>query len=867
METCHLCLDWAAECLRCCTSVCSCTWEETGSCCDVLEGYELARGDLDALAKLDRFFREDWDADGWERRLRSLAESYGRSMVSSEELRSSYREYMRRGHKLPLVLEHRVPDTANGQGVAGVSAPSEFWTWGRELAILIHPIVKRIRPESPLTAYTGPMLFPETIPDVVLLIAGEPRGFGHPSADDIVDGIGDMWEIAAGHMGEAFGKQPRIIRLHSDRATREKVRAVIENPLAELDEMDHRASESGGLLGMIHWVGRSDVEHGQLQALQVRGEDACQPRLLSPRSLAISLAGARDREIQWQFFFLCSYRDSHTQDPIPAPGYAQVLEPIVLQGGVPCALGLMRPVSRACADYLATEFYSRLLMPYCDREPPMSHRGIPEAVLETRRRLYQASEDGTESCYYGWASPVLIMQRDRQPRRSSVDVVPKTQVRAEDQHYIAQCVKRGECCSVVAPFHLGKSSLLRAMLAKGTLSVCADDGQKPPIAVFVDCLVVTDEIALYGWLLDEITLKLEHAGVSRLILDDLAACYEEVLQAHNARAAWFHFAKGMGKLRRGTDLRLLLLLDEFDDAFSDLPPRPFKQLRVLRDAFGARLCFVTATSRSLESIRPEDKMRYFRELFDRCTLFLPPLSEEDSERVLHRLAEDRGSAIRPAQELRLIQLSGGHPGLLRQLYSVFAVKPELVERASAAQLADRPEISGECQSLWDELEEREQEGLRALIRDGELGLEASQRRVLRRKRLITMQRTGRHAVFSPVFEAFVRRESKTGVIHDASTGRILVDGHDVTEDLDPRPREFVRLLCLKDGRVCTYDDIREAVWGTTECVESSAIYITVQRAREVIEPDRENPSYIVNVRGQGYRLETPGSRLSEGSPS
>jgi hypothetical protein len=816
----------------------------------------MTPSDRDSLANLDRFLREDWEAEGWEQRLRNLAQAYRRCVFSSSELKVSYREHMTDRKEIPVVVEHRVPEDAAGDELVGLSAPSEFWTWGKELALLLHPIFKRLSPEEPLTSYNGPLLFPQ-VPDVVLLVAGELEGFGNPTADDMVESIGAIWESAADDLARNRDKRPRIIKLYAHQVSTERVRAAIEDPFTELENSDHPLTRKRDLVGLIHWVGRSELGREQSQVVQIPGGGESELHHLSPKNLAITLASARNRKIRWQFFFLCCYRDSGEQEPIPAPGYSQVLEPLVLHGGVPCALGLTRPVSRECARDLVNEFYYQLLMPYRDDDPAGPVPGVPEAIFGTRKRLYQDFKQGSESCYYGWASPTLIMQRSQRARRPPVDTDSQAEVRVEDRRFIADRIRRGQCCSVVAPPHMGKSFLLRSLLTEQVLWSCASGEEGPPLAVFVDCLAVADEPAFYGLLLHEIIVQLQETDASQSTVDGLVTSYNDVLRAHNARAAWAYFNMGIGKLCRETSFRILLLLDEFDEAFSKLPPRPFKQLRMLYEQFEPRLCYVTATSRPLENIRAEDTMRYFRELFSRYTLLLRPLPEGQSEQVLAHLAEERGAVLDRGQRSRMVDLSGGHPGLLERIYDLAEFDPALLDRATAAELSETAGIRDECQTLWDALEKEQQEGLRTLLADGEVGLGATQRRTLWDKRLIIKEKTGALAVFSPLFEAFIRRDSKTGVVHDPHTGRIFVDGRDVTEALDPQPRELVRLLWQKRGDVCTHEEIRAALWRDEGHGGSRNVYIVVQRARDVIEPDPDEPTYILNVWGRGYRLHLP----------
>ena len=72
--------------------------------------------------------------------------------------------------------------------------------------------------------------------------------------------------------------------------------------------------------------------------------------------------------------------------------------------------------------------------------------------------------------------------------------------------------------------------------------------------------------------------------------------------------------------------------------------------------------------------------------------------------------------------------------------------------------------------------------------------------------------------------------------------------------------EFKLLAYLIDnaGRVLTFEQILENVWGwdTTEDVNYIRVYIW--HLRNKIEPDPKNPIYVVNVQGTGYRFERRG---------
>lgn len=66
--------------------------------------------------------------------------------------------------------------------------------------------------------------------------------------------------------------------------------------------------------------------------------------------------------------------------------------------------------------------------------------------------------------------------------------------------------------------------------------------------------------------------------------------------------------------------------------------------------------------------------------------------------------------------------------------------------------------------------------------------------------------------------------------------------------------EILLLLAKNPGRVYTYAQIYEVVWGEEYFHEKGNIMSQIRHIREKIEPDDSFPSYIENVRGVGYRF-------------
>jgi DNA-binding response OmpR family regulator len=61
-------------------------------------------------------------------------------------------------------------------------------------------------------------------------------------------------------------------------------------------------------------------------------------------------------------------------------------------------------------------------------------------------------------------------------------------------------------------------------------------------------------------------------------------------------------------------------------------------------------------------------------------------------------------------------------------------------------------------------------------------------------------------------------------------------------------------LAAANGRVLSREDLLEHVWGYDYFGDSRLVDVHIRRLRMKIEPDPANPSYLVTVRGTGYKL-------------
>jgi hypothetical protein len=437
-------------------------------------------------------------------------------------------------------------------------------------------------------------------------------------------------------------------------------------------------------------------------------------------------------------------------------------------------------------------------------------------------------------------------------------------LRREDSSYILERLADGFCCAVVGVSNSGKSRLLR-LVARQSLP--------DAVLIYVDLNLMLEmtEQGFYELLLRCIRDTLRELDLPGHLLDEVRRAYDTLIAPPSTFQIALSFNEGMTAVASQLDRRLVLLLDEFDAPFSQLEGRVLLNLRALKDKYGAGLAYVTATNRRLERMRTGRDVNEFTELFTRYVRFLGPLSDADAEQVLTELAEHGGFTF-DAEDLAFVQhQSGGHLGLMAAIGQVLgqvtgeperdAMQDWLIHRQVTEQLDQDLNVKAECNKLWADLPEDQQDALLMLM-VGDAQPDAVTLDALRLKGILTPGSEPR--LFSPLFETLMRRLARThhrrpvGVRLDVDSGDVWVDGK-LTPTLTDLEYRLLLLLYGRLNKVCDKYQIVEAVWGEEyiDQVDDARIDKLMSRLRSKIEPDPKNPRYIVTLRGRGYRLVSP----------
>ncbi len=439
-------------------------------------------------------------------------------------------------------------------------------------------------------------------------------------------------------------------------------------------------------------------------------------------------------------------------------------------------------------------------------------------------------------------------------------------VRENDLRYIVNAISHDKCCAVVAPSNMGKSKLLYSLQTEEVKSFCVGKDNKPVIMVFTDCLPIETETGFYQQILNDLILKLEsvvdRAGVPKQeininfplrALTRLQKDANELMTIEDGKAALLLIDRALQRLLRQTNLKIVFIWDEFEQIFERLPGRTFKKFRAIRDTSGSRILCVLGLTRRLSRIRPDDALFEFREVFKMNTLVLRPLDRADSERFLHYVATSNDYNLDDELKDRIISLSGGHPGLMERILTLWArgeVSPEAKDVVE--ELCHDERLKEECRRLWEELDQSERNLLLTLAKQAPLSDTESLEYLLEAG--ILRKENGHYCVFSPVFARYiVNRISKSNglkVIGD----NVYIDNDNITDQLGTNAKALILYLWENKRTPRTIDAISYRLWGRAKA--DANVRQAIKRAREVIEPFYSSRKYIylINIRGKGYLL-------------
>lgn len=438
--------------------------------------------------------------------------------------------------------------------------------------------------------------------------------------------------------------------------------------------------------------------------------------------------------------------------------------------------------------------------------------------------------------------------------------------RATEVKAIMDCLRAGDSCSVVGIGSVGKSNLLRFLQREDVGRHYLGQESAAYLFVYLDLnkLLKPSRWGLFELMLHQLLLALTERSADETALKRIDELHQRATESHTRYLALRYLDRAVSIVCNQLGLRLVFLGDEFDGLCRTMSPPGFAALRALRDDYKYHLMYVLATRLELRRLRTEPgEIEALEELVSSSTIWLGPYAEEDTRSTLQQLEARYKLKLDKQSTRQVLQASGGHPGLLREVYRIIRRRPADFSEA----IAGDPAVLDECGRIWFSIPPKEQQVMINLARAAPIP--PDQFDILEhlvRKGLVTEAQTSGHQLFSPLLTAFVRQQNKvadTQVQMDPYRRSAWVNGYEV-QGLTPLEYNLMAYLAKRRGQICTRDELVQHLYPDEMSLKGPGVTDTrldslVKRLRRRIEPNPDDPQYIITVRGHGIRLDDEGT--------
>ena len=417
-----------------------------------------------------------------------------------------------------------------------------------------------------------------------------------------------------------------------------------------------------------------------------------------------------------------------------------------------------------------------------------------------------------------------------------------------------------QCCSITGLRRIGKTSLLRFLEH--------EEGAK---RLYPDYFRLTDKL-----LLVYVDLSRDSLGVDKDNEALTLATLRHILRslARNARKqvnkeiateiaaqrraggnTWQGVLEALDEcllLLSENRFRVIFMLDEMDVATA-WHPRLAQALRALVMEYN--VAYITASLKPLFELLEEGRTSPFYNLFSTHPLGL--LEQKDARTLLTEPAREQGLTWSRKLSEQLLEATGGHPDLVKRagshLWDLFKIKGCQPEINTVLQ-ALTPDAYALFTSMWDHLSDKERSVV-AKIAVGQQTHATDVSTILPALQhcAILLDSTQGTELFGQLFHHWVKEQGPENHIQNEPRleGRWLCLNKRKIQ-LTPTEVKLTRALLHRRGETVSREELQDAVWKNGLSNDSKALDTSIQRLRGKIELDRNNPKWLITVRGEGY---------------
>lgn len=434
-------------------------------------------------------------------------------------------------------------------------------------------------------------------------------------------------------------------------------------------------------------------------------------------------------------------------------------------------------------------------------------------------------------------------------------------LRATEVDRIISILQAGDSCSLVGIGSVGKSNLLRFLQQEDLRRTKLGKERNKFLFAYIDAnkLLQQSDWGLYELMLHQLLTVLSSKKIDSEILQAVDNLYVRATESTTQHLALRYLDRAISTTCGRLKFRLVFLFDEFDHLCRILPSPTFAALRALRDDNKNFLMYVIATRVDLRRLsNSKADIEAFEELVTPNTIWLMAYSEVDARLMLHRLTERHHvKTMNEASIRQILVKTGGHPGLIKATFNMLYEKSTNLENIK---WTDR-QIQDECQRIWHSLSEDEQTALANLASSDKAYVTSPEiMERLQKKGLVGGRWARPNKIFSTLLADYIFRKRPVVGAHiyiDRNKHIVYVDDRAI-EGLAPLEYKLIEFLDGRRGQIVTRDEIIAYLYPDAKVakgVSDTSITSVVKRLRKAIEPDPNQPRFILTMRGHGLKLE------------
>ncbi len=314
----------------------------------------------------------------------------------------------------------------------------------------------------------------------------------------------------------------------------------------------------------------------------------------------------------------------------------------------------------------------------------------------------------------------------------------------------------------------------------------------------------------------------------------------------------------------GPETLVIMVLDRTEGLYEAVGSAFFAQLRNLRDeARAGRMAFIFGSARPLGNLQELEKL-----FSDTC--WVRSLAEADQAYFFEHHQTRLNFRLEITMQDRLWQLTGGHPGLLKNAIEWVKRQAGQPEQDLQQGLLQYTPIQNYCDRLWTGLTETEQHFLLNISHHPQSDPVGEQ---LKQYGLL-VEKASRLELFSPLWQVYLQQtiwsQQPVGPMEvrlEPTTRHAILHWRGQTERVEISRKlvfDLLQALAATPREVCSKDDLIKRLYGEENSYEmfEDPLFQLVTALRRMLDPavrrlcPNLKGSCVQNVRGVGYLLQT-----------